>query len=126
MVWERASGKPIHNAIVWQDRRTADRCRALADSGAEMQVTARTGLVLDPYFSASKFAWILDRTGQRAAAGRGALACGTIDSFLLWRLTGGHVHATDASNAARDRGVGHMEDSRHSPEYFKQMDGGNR
>ncbi len=101
VVWERATGRPIHNAVVWQDRRTAAHCRALAEAGHEAEVTARSGLVLDPYFSASKFAWILDHTGKRAAAARGELACGTIDSFLLWRLTGGRVHATDASNAAR-------------------------
>jgi glycerol kinase len=101
MVWDRASGRPIHNAIVWQDRRTTARCRALAEAGCEAELAARTGLVLDPYFSASKIAWILDHCNARAAAARGALAAGTIDSFLLWRLTGGLVHATDATNAAR-------------------------
>ena len=102
IVWERATGRPIHNAIVWQDRRTADTCAALRQGGHEAVITARTGLVLDPYFSATKIAWLLDRVeGARAAAQKGALAFGTVDSFLLWRLTGGRVHATDATNAAR-------------------------
>ena len=101
VVWERATGRPIHPAIVWQDRRTAGICRALIEAGHEAEVTARTGLVIDPYFSATKIAWLLDHTGQRAAAERGALAFGTVDSFLLWRLTGGRVHATDATNASR-------------------------
>src|SRR5579872_3276109 len=102
LIWERATGRPIANAIVWQDRRTAGLCAALKAEGVEPQVTAATGLVIDPYFSATKIAWLLDNIpGARAAAERGALAFGTIDSFLLWRLTGGAVHATDATNAAR-------------------------
>jgi len=102
VVWERASGRPIHNAIVWQDRRTADVCQALRDNGHAAVVAAKTGLELDPYFSATKIAWILDHVpGARAAAEQGALAFGTIDTFLLWRLTGGKVHATDATNASR-------------------------
>ena len=102
VIWERATGKPIHRAIVWQDRRTADVCAKLRGEGAEEKVTARTGLLLDPYFSATKIAWILDRVeGARAAAEAGKLAFGTIDSFLLYRLTGGKVHATDATNASR-------------------------
>ncbi|MCW2363770.1 MULTISPECIES: glycerol kinase GlpK [Sphingobium] len=102
VVWDRATGKPIHNAIVWQDRRTADECARLKDSGAEEMVTAKTGLLIDPYFSATKAAWILDNVaGARAAAERSELAFGTIDSFLLWRLTGGAVHATDPTNAGR-------------------------
>jgi glycerol kinase len=102
VVWDRASGKPIHNAIVWQDRRTADTCAAHRRSGHEAGITAKTGLVLDPYFSATKIAWLLDHvTGARTAAAAGRLAFGTIDSFLLWRLTGGCVHATDATNASR-------------------------
>ncbi len=102
VVWERASGKPIHNAIVWQDRRTADLCDSLKRTGHADAVAAKTGLVLDPYFSASKIAWLLDNVaGARAAAEAGRLAFGTIDTYLLWRLTGGRVHATDATNAAR-------------------------
>jgi glycerol kinase len=102
VIWERSTGKPIHNAIVWQDRRTADLCNLLRESGHEDEIAAKTGLVLDPYFSASKIAWLLEHVhGARAAAKAGRLAFGTIDSFLLWRLTGGKVHATDASNAAR-------------------------
>lgn len=102
VVWERATGKPIHNAIVWQDRRTADICRELRENGHEYTVRRTTGLLLDPYFSATKLGWLLDNVeGARAAAGRGELAFGTIDSFLLWRLTGGKVHATDITNAGR-------------------------
>ena len=102
LVWNRKTGVPIHRAIVWQDRRTADRCAELNASGAEAEVMAKTGLVLDPYFSATKIDWLLDNvSGARAAAERGELAFGTVDSFLLWRLTGGAVHATDATNASR-------------------------
>lgn len=102
IVWDRATGKPIHNAIVWQDRRTADVCARLRAEGHEDFIAAKTGLVLDPYFSATKIAWLLDHVeGARAAAKAGRLAFGTVDSFLLWRLTGGAVHATDATNAAR-------------------------
>jgi glycerol kinase len=102
LVWERATGKAIHKAIVWQDRRTADVCRGLREAGHEATVTARTGLRIDPYFSATKIAWILDHVPDaRAKAERGDLAFGTVDSFLLWRLTGGRVHATDATNASR-------------------------
>lgn len=102
LLWERSTGRPIHPAIVWQDRRTADRCRELRESGVEEMVRARTGLLVDPYFSASKLAWILDDVdGAREAAERGELAFGTVDAWLLWRLTGGAVHATDATNASR-------------------------
>lgn len=102
LVWDRSTGAPIHNAIVWQDRRTADTCARLREEGAEDQVRARTGLLLDPYFSGTKLAWILDHVeGARARAEAGELAFGTIDSFLLWRLTGGAVHATDVTNASR-------------------------
>jgi len=102
VVWDRSTGEPIHRAIVWQDRRTADACERLKSEGAEPLVRERTGLLLDPYFSATKIAWILDNVpGARARAERGELACGTIDCFLLWRLTGGAVHATDATNASR-------------------------
>ena len=102
VIWDRQSGQPIHHAIVWQDRRTAPMCERLRDEGREALVQARTGLLLDPYFSATKIAWLLDNVrGARERAERGELAFGTIDSFLLWRLTGGAVHATDATNAAR-------------------------
>jgi glycerol kinase len=102
VVWERASGIPIHRAIVWQDRRTADVCAALKRDGVEELVRQRTGLLLDPYFSGTKVAWLLDNIPDaRARAERGELAFGTIDSFLLWRLTGGRVHATDVTNASR-------------------------
>ncbi len=102
VVWERASSRPIHPAIVWQCRRTTEVCRSLKDTGVEPRVREKTGLVLDPYFSGTKVAWILDHVdGARARAERGELAFGTIDSFLLWRLTGGAVHATDPSNASR-------------------------
>ncbi len=102
ILWDRTTGKPIHPAIVWQDRRTADLCAALRHSGAETEVTAKTGLLLDPYFSATKIAWILNTVpGARAQAESGKLAFGTVDSWLIWTLTGGRVHATDATNAAR-------------------------
>src|SRR5262249_37506882 len=101
VVWERTTGRPIHNAIVWQDRRTADACAALRQGGNEPAIAARTGLVLDPYFSATKIAWLLDHVeGARAAAQKGELAFGTVDSFLLWRPTGGRGHAADGTNAA--------------------------
>jgi glycerol kinase len=102
IVWERASGRPIHNAIVWQDRRTADLCERLKAEGAEPVVREKTGLVLDPYFSGTKVAWILDNVaGARARAEKGELAFGTVDTWLLWNLTGGALHATDPSNASR-------------------------
>ncbi len=102
VVWNRRSGEPIHRAIVWQDRRTEPDCARLRADGLEPLVRARTGLVLDPYFSGTKIAWILDRVeGARAAAERGELAFGTIDSWLVWQLTGGRLHVTDPSNAAR-------------------------
>ncbi len=102
IVWDRATGTPIYNAIVWQDRRTASVCQALEDEGHLPVIQRRTGLLLDPYFSASKVAWILDKVpGARQQATAGELAFGTVDSFLIWRLTGGKVHATDATNASR-------------------------
>ena len=102
VVWDRATGKPIHNAIVWQDRRTAERCAELKKAGHEKAVTDKTGLLLDPYFSGTKIEWILKHVaGARAAADKGVLAAGTIECFLLWRLTGGKVHASDATNASR-------------------------
>jgi glycerol kinase len=102
VVWERESGRPVYNAIVWQDRRTADLCERLKAEGAEPLVRERTGLVLDPYFSGTKIAWLLDNVpGARAKAEAGKLAFGTVDSWLLWNLTGGQLHATDPSNASR-------------------------
>jgi glycerol kinase len=102
LVWDRRTGVPLYNAVVWQDRRTADRCRALARGDAERELTHKTGLLLDPYFSATKVAWILDQvSGARAAAQAGHLAFGTVDSFLIWRLTAGRLHVTDATNASR-------------------------
>jgi len=101
VLWDRATGAPVHRAIVWQDRRTAAACARLRADGMEPMVRARTGLLLDPYFSATKLAWLLDEAGHRVRAERGELAFGTVDSFLLWQLTGGRVHATDATNAAR-------------------------
>jgi glycerol kinase len=102
LIWDRATGEPIHRAIVWQDRRTADTCTALKDAGHEPMITARTGLLLDPYFSGTKIKWLLDHVpGARARAAKGELAFGTVDTFLIWKLTGGKVHATDATNAAR-------------------------
>ncbi len=102
VVWDRVSGRPIHNAIVWQDRRTEALCAQLRDAGREDRVTRITGLLLDPYFSGTKLAWLLDEVpGARQAAVAGELLAGTIDSWLIWKLTGGRVHATDATNASR-------------------------
>lgn len=101
-LWNRETGRPVHRAIVWQDRRTSTFCSRLRQEGAEPFIHQKTGLLLDPYFSATKLAWLLDQIpGARVQAERGELAFGTIDSFLLWRLTGGRVHATDATNASR-------------------------
>ncbi|MBO0662173.1 glycerol kinase GlpK [Jiella sp. MQZ9-1] len=102
VVWDRETGKSIHNAIVWQDRRTAEFCRKLVSDGAEPMITEKTGLIVDPYFSGTKIAWLLDHVeGARAKAEAGTLAFGTVDSFLLFKLTGGKIHATDATNASR-------------------------
>ena len=102
MVWDRNSGECVHNAIVWQDRRTAERCQRMAADGLAESVRAKTGLVLDPYFSGTKLAWLLDQVpGLRRRAAAGELCFGTVDSFLLWRLTGGRAHLTDATNASR-------------------------
>ncbi|WP_169544452.1 glycerol kinase GlpK [Sneathiella aquimaris] len=102
VLWDRETGEAIYNAIVWQDRRTASFCQSLKDAGHEAVFKEKTGLLLDPYFSGTKIAWILDNVdGARAAAEAGKLAFGTVDSFLLWKLTGGKVHATDATNASR-------------------------
>lgn len=102
VVWDKATGEPVMNAIVWQDRRTADLCAKLREDGHEKMVTERTGLLLDPYFSGTKLKWILDNVeGARARARNGELLFGTVDCFLIWKLTGGRTHATDATNAAR-------------------------
>jgi glycerol kinase len=102
VIWDRATGRPIHNAIVWQDRRTAPLCARLKKQGLEATFARKTGLLLDPYFSGTKIAWMLDKVkGARRRAQKGELLAGTIDSFLIWRLTGGKVHATDATNASR-------------------------
>ena len=102
LLWDRATGEPLYNAIVWQDRRTSDACTALKEAGHETLIRAKTGLLLDPYFSGTKLAWLLDSVeGARARAEAGELAFGTVDSWLVWNLTGGRVHATDATNASR-------------------------
>lgn len=102
VVWDRATGQAVHRAIVWQDRRTADICAKLKAEGREPVISQKTGLIIDPYFSGTKVAWILDHVpGARARAARGELMFGTVDCYLLWRLTGGKVHATDATNASR-------------------------
>ncbi|HKJ94780.1 MAG TPA: glycerol kinase GlpK, partial [Gammaproteobacteria bacterium] len=102
IVWDRESGRPVYNAIVWQDRRTAEQCARMKSGGHERLVTERTGLLLDPYFSATEIAWILENVdGAREKAEAGRLAFGTVDTWLLWRLTSGEVHATDATNACR-------------------------
>ena len=102
VVWDRTTGQPVYNAIVWQDRRTADYCKTLRDAGHSEMFADRTGLLIDPYFSATKVKWILDNVdGARDKARRGELLFGTVDSYLIWKLTGGKVHATDATNAAR-------------------------
>ncbi|MGH7945349.1 MAG: FGGY family carbohydrate kinase, partial [Opitutaceae bacterium] len=102
LVWDRETGKPIYNAIVWQDRRTSDYCSRLKREGAEASVTAKTGLRIDPYFSGTKVRWILENvTGARARAEAGKLAFGTVDTWLLWQLTSGKKHVTDVTNASR-------------------------
>ena len=102
IIWDRTTGAPVYNAIVWQDRRTADICQVLKNGGHETTVTEKTGLLLDPYFTATKLGWILDKVeGARDRAAAGELCFGTIDSFLIWRLTSGKMHVTDATNASR-------------------------
>ena len=102
LVWDAQTGTPIHNAIVWQDRRTADYCRSLRDAGHDQMITAKTGLLADPYFSGTKLKWILDNVdGARERAAKGELLFGTVDCFLIWKLTNGTAHVTDATNAAR-------------------------
>ncbi|MFY0647290.1 glycerol kinase GlpK [Sulfitobacter geojensis] len=102
VVWDAVTGEAIYNAIVWQDRRTADYCRSLRDAGHDAMITAKTGLLADPYFSGTKLKWVLDNVeGARARAKKGELLFGTVDSFLIWKLTNGAAHVTDATNAAR-------------------------
>jgi glycerol kinase len=102
VLWDRKTGKPIHRAIVWQDRRTADLCEELKSAGHDATVRAKTGLLLDPYFSGTKVRWLLDRVkGAREKAAAGGLCFGTIDTWLVWKLTGGGVHVTDPTNASR-------------------------
>ena len=102
LIWDRRTGRPIHNAIVWQDRRTAPLCDALKRRGLANKIRQRTGLVIDAYFSATKIAWLLQHVpGAKARARRGELAFGTVDTWLVWNLTGGRVHVTDPSNASR-------------------------
>ncbi len=102
LVWDKATGKPLHNAIVWQDRRTADYCAEMVAAGHEETITAKTGLLFDPYFSSTKLKWILDQNpGSRERAAKGELLFGTVDTYIIWRLTGGAAHVTDATNACR-------------------------
>jgi len=122
LLWDRATGRCLANAIVWQDRRTSRRCAELRASGIEVRVAAKTGLKLDPYFSATKLAWLLDNVdGARERAAAGDLAFGTIDCFLLWRLTGGRVHATDATNASRTL-LFDIHEQRWDPELLELFD----
>ena len=117
IIWDKLTGQPIYNAIVWQDRRTAEFCRELEERGLGQVVTKKTGLLLDAYFSATKVRWLLDNVdGARARAERGELLFGTVDCFLLWRLTNGHSHKTDASNASRT-----MLFNIHSQEWDKEL-----
>jgi len=121
VIWDRETGKPIHNAIVWQDRRTSDFCHSLKEAGHEAIFTEKTGLLLDPYFSGTKITWLLDNIdGARKRAEAGKLAFGTIDCFLLWRLTGGRVHATDATNASRTL-IYDIHKGEWSPELMKLL-----
>lgn len=122
LLWNRNDGRPVHNAIVWQDRRTAEACKRLAAAGLETQFQSRTGLLLDPYFSCSKLAWLLDHVDRaRSRAENGDLAFGTVDSFLLWRMTGGRVHATDATNASRT-GLYNIHAGRWDEELLRMFD----
>jgi glycerol kinase len=122
VIWDRATGKPIHNAIVWQDRRTASICNALKADGKEALFTRKTGLLLDPYFAGTKVKWLLDTVkGARERAGKGELAFGTIDAFLIWRLTGGKLHVTDATNASRTL-IYNIEKNEWDAELLKLLD----
>ncbi len=122
LLWDRRTGRPIHNAIVWQDRRTAGFCDRMREEGLEGEVQRRTGLVIDAYFSASKIRWLLDEVqGARADAEAGHLAFGTVDSWLIWRLTGGRVHVTDVSNASRTM-LYNLADDAWDPWLLRQLD----
>ncbi len=122
LLWDRRTGTPLHRAIVWQDRRTAPLCDRLRADGLEELVRERTGLLLDPYFSGTKLRWLLDTVpGARTRAGRGELAFGTVDAWLLWKLTGGRVHATDATNASRTLCLG-LEAVDWDPEMLAMLD----
>ncbi|MYK28219.1 MAG: glycerol kinase GlpK [Gammaproteobacteria bacterium] len=122
LVWDRNSGECVHNAIVWQDRRTAEHCQRMAADGLAESVRAKTGLVLDPYFSGTKLAWLLDQVpGLRRRAAAGELCFGTVDSFLLWRLTGGRAHLTDATNASRTQ-LFDINQQRWDPELLDYFD----
>ena len=102
LIWSKKTGKPIHNAIVWQDRRTSDMCKSLRENGHERLITETTGLLLDPYFSATKIKWLLDKNNSiRSKCERGEYLFGTVDTFLMWKLTGHKAHLTDATNASR-------------------------
>jgi len=119
VVWDRETGEPIHNAIVWQCRRTAPECRALRDAGHEVIIRERSGLVIDPYFSGTKIAWLLDHVpGARRRAEAGELAAGTIDTWLIWKLTGGRVHATEPTNASRTQ-LYRIDEQRWDPDLCK-------
>lgn len=122
VVWDRTTGQPVYNAIVWQDRRTADYCDLLKSTSDAVAITARTGLVVDPYFSGTKLRWILDHVPQaRARAQKGELAFGTIDTWLLWKLTQGRVHKTDTSNASRTM-LMNLESLSWDPDLLKQFE----
>jgi glycerol kinase len=122
VVWDRATGKPIHNAIVWQDRRTAAICDKLKKKGLEKDIRKRTGLVVDAYFSGTKVQWILDNVkGARERAKKGELAFGTVDSWLVWNLTGGRTHVTDYSNASRTM-LFNIVDLKWDPKLLKELD----
>ncbi len=122
LVWDRDTGEPIHNAIVWQDRRTADTCARLREQGLEGMVARKTGLLIDPYFSGTKLAWILDHVdGAREKARDGKLLFGTVDTYLIWRLTGGKAHVTDATNASRTL-LYNIRNGRWDPELLELLD----
>lgn len=122
LIWDAETGVPVHNAIVWQDRRTAQRCEQIRADGMEKTITTSTGLVIDPYFSSTKIAWLLDNVpGLRARAAKGTLRFGTVDSFLIWRLTSGAKHLTDATNASRTQ-LFDIGAQRWDPELLRYFD----